>query len=920
MILTLIALAGLSISMSAQNGQNQGPAVDPRVQQNIWDWAVQQRGVPDDWTHHHLVFSNPGTEQQAIEKGNYEHWLKVVNSRRFTMQQIKRSGGMTAIDGLGRRPGPVSPNPPGNSKNSIKKDWNVPIGGSYASGTGTITSNSATGGQTVTIDSVPLTASAPTEDQGTVTVVNSPAANDTVVIAGTTYTFHSSSTACGSTSNCIIEGGSTTQEAENIVVAINSTGTCGYDGTGDSTCVYNLSPATGNANVSATSSGAVVTLTARQAGTSGLTMACTSTSDASGHHDFGLIGGTTSNTTGCTSTTAVGLSGGGCGSNTGSLFAYQAGTTTCTADTAAQLASSIVAAIAANTTLSNATTGVTAVASTAGGNGPVTNGVVTVTAKTAGATYDYGTTASLTGFTWSGLTMTGGAAAATVQPNMFPAKFATGNSVTSESCSDFVVYPTGTAGSSTVSAPTIVGFSNLYTGTCTTGAVPTVSWAFNTGASSATGSAVTTSPVLSLDGTQVAFIQSNGTTASLVLLKWAASSGTLNTPVAPTLASSATNYRNGTSCSNPCMYKIAFGNGANDTYSAPFYYYDGDIIYVGDDTGKLHQFTGVFSGSPAETTTTWPVNLGTNKLAPPVFDETSGNVFVGDMGGVLHSVTAATGIPYGTTIPLGDAIIDAPLVDSTAKFLYAFVTTGSANPNYFSGDNVVHQFSTGFNGTAVTSASFVYAGAGGAGYYFYAGTFDNVYYTSGTGGNIYVVGNTGATTGAWLNKISISNTNSMAAATYPVTGLTFSGAGAYPWPSPISEFCNGTCTVSGGATTAGTDYVFFSVNRGAVGGCSTTAGYGCVLSYNVSNPASVVISGTGLNVVTPTGTNGCWATGGIVVDNSSTSTGASQTYFVGLNGSAAGGPTATTKTSTNCASTATGSGTIGATQASQSNP
>jgi len=82
------------------------------VQQNILDWAVQRRGLPADWTHHYLVFSNPGTAEQATASGNYEHWLKVVNSPRFTMQQIKRSE-ECRTRGLGdrvrRRPTPVLP-------------------------------------------------------------------------------------------------------------------------------------------------------------------------------------------------------------------------------------------------------------------------------------------------------------------------------------------------------------------------------------------------------------------------------------------------------------------------------------------------------------------------------------------------------------------------------------------------------------------------------------------------------------------------------------------------------------------------------------------------------------------------------------------------------------------------------------------
>ena len=76
--------------------------MDPVVQRNIDDWVLQKRGLADDWTHHYLVFSNPGTEQQAIETGNYEQWLKIVNDPRFTLQQIKTQRGRKgAAEGTG---------------------------------------------------------------------------------------------------------------------------------------------------------------------------------------------------------------------------------------------------------------------------------------------------------------------------------------------------------------------------------------------------------------------------------------------------------------------------------------------------------------------------------------------------------------------------------------------------------------------------------------------------------------------------------------------------------------------------------------------------------------------------------------------------------------------------------------------------
>jgi hypothetical protein len=56
-----------------------------------------------------------------------------------------------------------------------------------------------------------------------------------------------------------------------------------------------------------------------------------------------------------------------------------------------------------------------------------------------------------------------------------------------------------------------------------------------------------------------------------------------------------------------------------------------------------------------------------------------------------------------------------------------------------------------------------------------------------------------------------------------------------------------------------------------------------------------------------------------MIDNSGTTTGASQIYFLNLNGIAAGGPVAGTKTSSNCTS-GTATNVINAVQASQAAP
>ena len=137
----------------------------------------------------------------------------------------------------------------------------------------------------------------------------------------------------------------------------------------------------------------------------------------------------------------------------------------------------------------------------------------------------------------------------------------------------------------------IGAFDNLYSG-CASGTVPSVYWAYNTGGT------VVTSPTLSGDGKQIAFVQTVGAVADLVLLKWAASAtATFADPVTLTTQASAAAYH---ACTAPCMYTIAFSGAVGDTTSSPFYDFASDTLSTLATPTRPHKFTAVFNGSPAE--------------------------------------------------------------------------------------------------------------------------------------------------------------------------------------------------------------------------------------------------------------------------------------------------------------------------------
>jgi hypothetical protein len=367
----------------------------------------------------------------------------------------------------------------------------------------------------------------------------------------------------------------------------------------------------------------------------------------------------------------------------------------------------------------------------------------------------------------------------------------------------------------------VVAFDNLYSG-CG-GTVPSVYWAYNT------VGVILTSPVLSLDGTQVAFVQTSGSPtgqAGLVVLKWKASATqTVASPGAPTIVSNAL-YR---ACVAPCMTEVFLHDGANnpvdDRTSSAYYDYKNDVAWAGDATGWLHRVSGVFLGTPKEVTTGgFPshVNNG-NPLSNPVFDRVSQNVFVGDAGGFLHRVSVANGTTINSgQLDFGAGLVESPVLDVVNSVIYAFassdgtITATCANVACAAVYKLSTTFASGTTGSKVQVGTSV--AAGNTPNPMFLGGFDRNYYNSvGGTGNLYVCGATG--TNPILYRIPIT------AGTLgtPVSIGALSIGATRPACSPVTDFLNPFA--SGGAA----EHLYFSTqNRGQPTACGFA---GCAMNF-----------------------------------------------------------------------------------------
>jgi hypothetical protein len=467
--------------------------------------------------------------------------------------------------------------------------------------------------------------------------------------------------------------------------------------------------------------------------------------------------------------------------------------------------------------------------------------------------------------------------AGTVAAGQFPAKFSFDAAAPPDCINDFVVFPVNVNGSGT--QPNLVGFNRLYSGTAggngicnrtasdsDLGTSATVLWSYNIHAIAA-GAAVPGSPALSLDGAKVAFVESAaGSAAHFHVLAWNSGDGQDATDLQNTLLPKAITTFSTTApaAGTGAATDLALGT-ATDTISSPFVDYVRDVAYVGNDQGTLYRIKNVFC---TDTCTTAAPNLdeswgsggavtvgsgscaGTSKstLTGPILDFVTLNVFVGCADGKVYGFTSS-GAPLDTpSIVVGNGsatggVVESPIVDGVNGFIYAVAGTGAAGTSA-----VLVQATTSLGGPCAGGTLCV-ANVGNPGVHnAYSPALNDNYFTSETSADwlIYMGGFTGTSDALTLYGASFNASRVMTTGT-PTNTLNIpvvSGEFA-----PLTEFKNGA-----------TDWLFGGILQ------NSFANLG---SFNIntfpSRPTNLILEGSGPS--------------GMIIDNSSASTQASNIYF-----------------------------------------
>jgi hypothetical protein len=437
--------------------------------------------------------------------------------------------------------------------------------------------------------------------------------------------------------------------------------------------------------------------------------------------------------------------------------------------------------------------------------------------------------------------------------HMFPAKYSFDPAAAPDCIHDYVVFgmvAIGTPGASGGQA-NLVALNNLYvnsngTGFCKGITAPTVLFAYNI--TTVTGGKISTSPVLSLDGTKIAFVESvPGTSPQAIfhVLTWTAGQGAIKNAAAP----------------GASMTSLTFSPTSNCTTSSPWVDYGADVAYVGSDKGIVYKIAGVFNGTPTLVSTGgFPVTVHLNfHLTPPVLDGGRSALMVGSSDGVLYQINATTGaltprrvgLKGGTTA----GIVGAPIVDVTNGT--TFVVSANGASSVPSGSSAVLVQANTATMAEMARAPIGLGSSGGTNLNLYEPALSNDYFNNPSTGVIRLCGTDPANTNPWQYAFGFGGVGGITMNTTPSFSqilLTSATARCTGW----TEFFN---------LNLGTDFFFFGLTPDCIGTS------GCVAETTGDTAATTVTVNGGPS--------------GIVVDNYSTLPEASSIYLTSETGGTA---------------------------------
>jgi len=383
-------------------------------------------------------------------------------------------------------------------------------------------------------------------------------------------------------------------------------------------------------------------------------------------------------------------------------------------------------------------------------------------------------------------------------------------SATPPSVGDFAVYtinatPSTTAGSGQAN---LVGLTNLYTdgagaGFCS-GTAPTFffSYAIGSGPSPL-------SPVLSLDGTKVAWIENRtANDAYLHVTIWAANQGGDATAPAAALSGTFSNgvCTGGSSCDFALEYTNTTASGcatahvAGNSHSDLYVDYGSGGGFISANNGLLYHISNIFSSTAAPTVdfcTTVNSGASSGAMSGPIYDVRLGKVFITDSENI-YSYTFSSSLGFSPATPASYKYASSysyetgpgPLLDAFNNYLYLFSTDDAA------GNTSVTQVTTSLSTHNVTQLGPKTTNA--TPFLFY-GAFDNNYYNYGPAygtnpaSTLYSCGTDSTTNAQDLFAISFNSSTGVVNTTPAMSSNRNVNAGGTKNGvcSPLTEFFDG---------------------------------------------------------------------------------------------------------------------------------